>query len=61
MYYRKSQTNMNGLEGDNEFSSGRIQKLCEDNNKTKDTSVSKEEQISNSNKLVIIERLVSIT
>ena len=47
-----------GLEGDNEFSSAAIKKFCEDNNIRLDTSVSKEEHISNGNKLGIIDRLV---
>ena len=47
-----------GLEGDNEFSSAAIKKFCEDNNIRLDTSVAKEEHISNGNKLGIIDRLV---
>jgi hypothetical protein len=47
-----------GLEGDNEFSSAPIRKFCEDNDIRLDTSVSKEEHISNGNKLGIIDRLV---
>ena len=50
--------NINGIEGDNEFSSGPIKKFCDDNNIRLDTSVSKEEHISNGNKLGIIDRLV---
>ena len=50
--------NINGLEGDNEFSSGPVKKFCDDNNIRLDTSVSKEEHISNGNKLGIIDRLV---
>ncbi len=49
---------INGLEGDNEFSSGPIKKFCEDNNIRLDTSLSKEGHISNGNKLGIIDRLV---
>ena len=47
-----------GLEGDNEFSSAAIKKFCEDNNIRLDTSVAKEEHISNGHKLGIIDRLV---
>jgi hypothetical protein len=47
-----------GLEGDNEFSSAAIKKFCEDNNIRLETSVAKEEHISNGNKLGIIDRLV---
>ena len=47
-----------GLEGDNEFSSAAIKKFCEDNDIRLDTSVAKEEHISNGNKLGIIDRLV---
>ena len=47
-----------GLEGDNEFSSAPIRKFCNDNDIRLDTSVSKEEHISNGNKLGIIDRLV---
>ncbi len=50
--------NINGLIGDNEFSSAAIRKFCEDNNIRLDTSVAKEEHISNGNKLGIIDRLV---
>ena len=50
--------NINGLEGDNEFSSGPIKTFCEENNIRLDTSVAKEEHISNGNKLGIIDRLV---
>ena len=46
------------MEGDNEFSSAPIRKFCEDNDIRLDTSVSKEEHISNGNKLGIIDRLV---
>ena len=41
---------INGLTGDNEFSSAAIRKFCEDNNIRLDTSVAKEEHISNGNK-----------
>ncbi len=47
-----------GLEGDNEFSSAAIRKFCEDNDIRLDTSVAKEERISNGNKLGIIDRLI---
>ena len=47
-----------GLEGDNEFSSAPIRKFCNDNDIRLDTSVAKEEHISNGNKLGIIDRLV---
>ncbi len=47
-----------GLEGDNEFSSAPIRKCCEDNDIRLDTSVAKEEHISNGYKLGIIDRLV---
>ena len=47
-----------GLEGDNEFSSAPIKKFCDDNDIRLDTSVAKEEHISNGNKLGIIDRLV---
>jgi hypothetical protein len=47
-----------GLEGDHEFSSSPIRKFCEDNDIRLDTSVVKEEHISNGNKLGIIDRLV---
>ena len=50
--------NINGLTGDNEFSSAAIRKFCDDNNIRLDTSVAKEEHISNGNKLGIIDRLV---
>ncbi len=36
-----------GLEGDNEFSSAAIKKNCDDNDIRLDTSVAKEEHISN--------------
>ena len=49
---------INGLTGDNEFSSAAIRKFCEDNDIRLDTSVAKEEHISNGNKLGIIDRLV---
>ena len=49
---------IHALEGDNEFSSAAIKKFCEDNDIRLDTSVSKEEHISNGNKLGIIDRLV---
>ena len=49
---------INGLEGDNEFSSAPIKKFCHDNDIRLDTSVAKEEHISNGNKLGIIDRLV---
>ena len=45
-----------GLEGDNEFSSAPIRKFCNDNDIILDTSVAKEEHISNGNKLGIIDR-----
>ena len=48
----------NGLEGDHEFSSAPIKKFYENNDIRLDTSVSKEEHISNGNKLGIIDRLV---
>ena len=44
---------INGLTGDNEFSSAAIKKICDDNNIRLDTSVAKEEHISNGNKLGI--------
>ena len=47
-----------GLEGDNEFSSAPIKNFCNDNDIRLDTSVAKEEHISNGNKLGIIDRLV---
>ena len=50
--------NITALEGDNEFSSAAIKKFCEDNDIRLDTSVAKEEHISNGNKLGIIDRLV---
>jgi len=50
--------NITALEGDNEFSSAAIRKFCEDNDIRLDTSVAKEEHISNGNKLGIIDRLV---
>ena len=56
--FQKEVGNINGLEGDNEFSSGPIKKFCEDNDIRLDTSVSKEEHISYGNKLGIIDRLV---
>jgi hypothetical protein len=40
-----------GLEGDNEFSSAPIKTFCDDNDIRLDTSVAKEEHISNGNKL----------
>ncbi len=46
------------MEGDNEFTSSPNRKFCEDNDIRKDTSVAKDEQISNGNKLGIIDRLV---
>ena len=49
---------INGLEGDNEFSKTDIKQFCQDNNIRLDTSVSKEEHISKGNKLGIIDRLV---
>jgi hypothetical protein len=49
---------IHGFTGDNEFSSAAIKKFCEDNNIRLDTSVAKEEHISNGNKLGIIDRLV---
>ncbi len=45
-----------GLEGDNEFSSAAVKKICDDNDIRLDTSVAKEEHISNGNKLGIIDR-----
>ncbi len=56
--FKKEVGNINGLTGDNEFSSAAIKKFCEDNNIRLDTSVAKEEHISNGNKLGIIDRLV---
>jgi FAD synthase len=56
--FKEEVGNINGIEGDNEFSSGPIKKFCDDNNIRLDTSVSKEEHISNGNKLGIIDRLV---
>ena len=56
--FQKEVGNINGLEGDNEFSSGPIKTFCEENNIRLDTSVAKEEHISNGNKLGIIDRLV---
>jgi hypothetical protein len=47
-----------GLEGDNEFFSTAIKKFYEDDNIRLDTSVAKEEYISNGNKLGIMDRLV---
>ena len=47
-----------GLEGDNEFSSAAVRKFCDDNDIRLETSVAKEEHISNGNKLGIIDRLV---
>ena len=47
-----------GLEGDNEFSSAAVKMFCDDNDIRLDTSVAKEEHISNGNKLGIIDRLV---
>ncbi len=55
--YFHSAKKINGLTGDNEFSSAAIRKFCEDNNIRLDTSVAKEEHISNGNKLGIIDRL----
>ena len=49
---------INGLTGDNEFSSAAIKKFCDDNDIRLDTSVAKEEHISNGNNLGIIDRLV---
>ena len=49
---------INGLEGDNEFSKTDIKQFCNDNNIRLDTSVSKEEHITKGNKLGIIDRLV---
>ncbi len=45
-----------GLEGDNEFSSAPSRTFCEDNDIRLDTSVAKEEHISNGYKLGIIDR-----
>ena len=56
--FQKEVGNINGLEGDNEFSSGPIKNFCEENDIRLDTSVAKEEHISNGNKLGIIDRLV---
>ena len=56
--FQKEVVNINGLEGDNEFSSGPVKKFCDDNNIRLDTSVSKGEHVSNRNKLGIIDRLV---
>jgi hypothetical protein len=56
--FKEEVGNINGLTGDNEFSSAPIKKFCEDNNIRLDTSVAKEEHISNGNKLGIIDRLV---
>ncbi len=49
---------INGLTGDNEFSSAAIKKFCDDNDIRLDTNVAKEEHISNGNKLGITDRLV---
>ena len=49
---------INGLEGDHAFSSAPINLFCQDNDVRLDTNVSKEEHISNGNKLGIIDRLV---
>ncbi len=49
---------INGLTGDNEFSSAAIRKFCDDNDIRLDTCVAKEEHISNGNELGIIDRLV---
>jgi hypothetical protein len=49
---------VNGLEGDNEFSNKQLKEFCNENNIRLDTSVSKEEHISDGNKLGIIDRLV---
>jgi len=46
------------LEGDNESCSAPIKRFCEDNDIRLDTSVAKEEHISNGNKLGITDRLV---
>jgi hypothetical protein len=43
-----------GLEDDNEFSNAAIKTICDDNDIRLDTSVAKEEHISNGNKLGII-------
>ena len=56
--FQNEVVNINGLEGDNEFSSGPIKKFCEENEIRLDTSQAKEEHISNENKLGIIDRLV---
>ncbi len=45
-----------GLEGDDGFSRAPIRKFCEDNDIRLDTSVAKEEHISNGNKIGIIDR-----
>ena len=50
--------NVNGLEGDNEFSNKQLKTFCDENEIRLDTSVSKEEHISDGNKLGIIDRLV---
>jgi hypothetical protein len=47
-----------GSEGDDEFSSAPIRTFCEDNEIRLDTSVAKEEHISNGKKIGIIDRLV---
>jgi hypothetical protein len=49
---------MRGLDSENKFSSAPIRKFCEDNDIRLDTSVAKEELISNGNKLGIIDRIV---
>ena len=50
--------NVNGLEGDNEFSNKQLKTFCDENNIRLDTSVGKEEHISHENKLGVIDRLV---
>ena len=52
-----SQTTYKGIK-DNELSSAAIRKFCDDSNIRLDTSVAKNEHISNGNKLGIIDRLV---
>ena len=50
---------INGLEGDNEFSKTDIKQFCIDNNIRLDTSVSKEEHISKGNKLGLSDDFVT--
>ncbi len=49
---------MRGLEGDNAFASAHIWTFCEDNHIRSDTSVAKQEHVSNCNRLGILDRLV---